>query len=486
MATQPKSFNRREFLKLAAMSTAGAAVTLSAAGCSSGASAGEGKLANGGAVEFTKEADVVIVGSGISGLFAAYATAKAGLKTLIIEKSATYGGDSMLAAGVMPVHATAAMKQQGIADGTPDEWLEKYKDYFDKQALPEFQRGLFWGSLNSINILTEELGVEWAPFQEGYTYYFHIPSGGLANMFDVLNPLYNHVTNNGVETMFDSKAVNFILDENDETVGVRIEDQVTKEFIDIRSKRIILSTGDFVSNQAMVSKHLPNWATAGCASNTSMGEGLDLAQSVGGDLINMDTYGPMNSDNGQIVVWGWYGPIVDVTPDGKRFVNEKNGHHVSESVHELGFHHWYTIFDDKLANGPLSMSVEAVGKLGRIVKADTIEELAALINIRTENLVETIDRYNALAETGEDTDFGKDLFLEPLTAPFYAAFTFPVRYKSDGGVRVDTSGQLVDAAGTPIANIYAAGSCCGSVSPNLNIVAGSGLYVAGKVIESLA
>ncbi len=200
----------------------------------------------------------------------------------------------------------------------------------------------------------------------------------------------------------------------------------------------------------------------------------------------MDSYGPLNSDNGQIVVWGWYGPVVDVTPAGKRFVNEQHGHNVSIFLHDAGFYHWYSIFDDQLAKGPLSMSVESVGKLGRIVTADTIEELAALINIRTENLVETINNYNAMAEAGEDTEFGRTLHLSPLSPPYYAALTFPVRYKTNGGVRINTNAQLVDAAGNEIKNIFAAGSCCGSVSPNLAVVAASGLYAGEMIAESLS
>ena len=40
-------------------------------------------------------------------------------------------------------------------------------------------------------------------------------------------------------------------------------------------------------------------------------------------------------------------------------------------------------------------------------KADTIEELAALLDVPADELQKTIDRYNELGDQGTDADFGK-------------------------------------------------------------------------------
>lgn len=53
----------------------------------------------GKSVHWDEEYDVVVVGSGAGGLVAAITAAYHGLKTTIIEKSATWGGTSALSGG---------------------------------------------------------------------------------------------------------------------------------------------------------------------------------------------------------------------------------------------------------------------------------------------------------------------------------------------------------------------------------------------------
>lgn len=67
--------------------------------------------------------------------------------------------------------------------------------------------------------------------------------------------------------------------------------------------------------------------------------------------------------------------------------------------------------------------VESDITVGNTVKADSIEELAALIGAPADVLKETIDRYNELVTKGADDDFHKPAdFLYPVVkAPFYAA-----------------------------------------------------------------
>ena len=88
---------RREFFKLAGV-VAGGAALMGMAGCSAGKSnsssnAGEGEahLVGYQPVEFTKKAQVVIVGAGPSGVLCGYETAKAGLSTIIIDRDNVVG-----------------------------------------------------------------------------------------------------------------------------------------------------------------------------------------------------------------------------------------------------------------------------------------------------------------------------------------------------------------------------------------------------------
>ena len=47
----------------------------------------------------TEERDVVVVGSGLAGLAAAYEAKQAGADVVILEKMKTYGGNSVLSGG---------------------------------------------------------------------------------------------------------------------------------------------------------------------------------------------------------------------------------------------------------------------------------------------------------------------------------------------------------------------------------------------------
>jgi fumarate reductase flavoprotein subunit len=115
----------------------------------------------------------------------------------------------------------------------------------------------------------------------------------------------------------------------------------------------------------------------------------------------------------------------------------------------------------------------------------TLGELAALTNIPADKLEGTVKRYNAMCETGEDPEFGRKLYLEPLGPPYYAAYAVPVRYKTNGGLRIDDHCRVVNAADDPIVNVFAAGSCSGTVSPNVAPVVASGLYAGEQIVAEL-
>ena len=81
--------------------------------------------------------------------------------------------------------------------------------------------------------------------------------------------------------------------------------------------------------------------------------------------------------------------------------------------------------------------------------------------------------------------FGRKLALNPLSPPFYAAYAVPMRYKTNGGLRIDSSCRLIDVSDEPIPNLFAAGSCSGTVSPNVGPVVASGLYAGERLAEEL-
>lgn len=481
-----KNLNRREFLRIAGITTAATATTFSIAGCSAESKA-ENATEIGGEISFDKEVDVLIVGSGAAGLWCAYETINAGLNTCILEKEISHGGDSLLACACLPIIGTKPLLDSGLLPMTAEEAYDKYYDpLFSKRRVPELGKHILVNSAKCVDIWTEQFGVEWMPFLPGPTAYFHVPKPGLGTDYLLVNPLFDYVVDQGTEVLFETKAMNFIVNENNEAVGIRSLDLRSQSFMDIKAKTIVITTGDFVSNQEMIAKNLPDWGRMVCNTYTSMGQGLEMCLPLGASLERMNEPCNFTAENPNIVVWGFYDPVLQVLPNGKRFCNESLGHEVAGACYEAGYKEWYCIYDEEIKNGYNSYSINNIEKLGLVKKAVTIEDLANQINVPAEELSSTLARFNEQMESGEDQDFGRKSFLRPLKPPFYAAYTRPVRYKTYGGLRINENCQLIDEKDQPIKNVYAAGSVTGSATPNVPDVCGLGMHAGEMIVKELA
>lgn len=481
-----KKIDRREFLRIAGITTAATATTFSIAGCSP-KSQTDGAREIGGDINFQKEVDVLIVGSGGAGLWCAYETINAGLSTCILEKEVSHGGDSLLACAALPIVGSKPLLDSGIFNMTAEEAYETFYDAsYSKRRVPELGKHVLVNSAKCIDIWTEKFGVEWLPFIPGPTSYIHVPKPGLGSDHLLINPLFDYVTNAGTEILFETKALNFIVNEKNEAVGVRSLDLRSQKHVDIKAKKIVITTGDFVSNQEMVVKYLPEWGRLACTSYTSMGQGIEMCLPLGGSLERMEDPSNFMAENAVIVVWGNYDPVLHVLPNGKRFCNETDIHMIANRCFEAGFREWFCIYDEDIRNGYNSYSINNMEKIGIVKKADSIRELAKQILVPEEELEATLARFNEQMEAGEDQDFGRKTHMRPLKPPFYAAQTRTVRYKTYGGLRIDENCQLIDDKDQPIPNVYAAGSVTGSATPNIPDVIGLGMHAGTVIVKELA
>ena len=106
---------------------------------------------------------------------------------------------------------------------------------------------------------------------------------------------------------------------------------------------------------------------------------------------------------------------------------------------------------------------------GYFFAADTLEELAArIVNpyqwrpMPGAALRETVERYNSFVDSGVDADFKKPRPLHKIaTPPFYAAWHTPCLHDSYTGIRINTTGQVVDLPGQIIPGLYACGDSAG-------------------------
>ena len=145
-----------------------------------------------------------------------------------------------------------------------------------------------------------------------------------------------------------------------------------------------------------------------------------------------------------------------------------------------------------------------------IFKADSIEALAAKIQVPAATLQKTVTEMNGYARSGVDPRFGRggndyDRFfgdptskpnpsLGPIeSAPFYAVAINLGDLGTKGGLKTDAQARVVDTSGRPIPNLYAAGNACGSPFGNCYPGAGGTIgpaltfgYVAANDIAARA
>jgi fumarate reductase flavoprotein subunit len=378
-------------------------------------------------------------------------------------------------------------QQQGITAIKPEELWEKNKEAYAKRfAIPELFRIVLVNGARCVDIWTQEFGVEWMRMDpKAYTNFFHIAAPGMQNDHRLLEPLVGFAKDNGAEFLFETKAISLIVDKENAVVGVRVQDQVTGKFQDIKAKKTLVATGDWVSNQEMVAKYLPKWEGVPMTTYTSMGDGVQMGAAVGANLVRMEEPSNLMAHYAPTVVWGYYNSIIHVSPEGKRLGNENNIHAAADYGKEAGFLFWWTICDDTLANGVHAESFRTREKAGGVVKADTIEELAAKTRTPFEQLKTTMDKYNEDAKAGTDTEFKKATAFTPINPPYYAVPSTIVRYKTNGGLDINANCEVVDRGKTPIKNLYAAGSCQGQTTPNVNDVCAIGMHAGQQMAASL-
>jgi succinate dehydrogenase/fumarate reductase flavoprotein subunit len=113
-------------------------------------------------------------------------------------------------------------------------------------------------------------------------------------------------------------------------------------------------------------------------------------------------------------------------------------------------------------------------------RADTLAGLAAQLGIDSERFDATVRRWNALVASGKDSDFGRGESVyerwvgDPVAPhpnlgsieqpPFFALPIHAHSSGTKGGPRTNEHAQVLNAGGTPIAGLYAAGNAMAGIS----------------------
>ncbi|MDX2223188.1 MAG: FAD-binding protein, partial [Rhodospirillaceae bacterium] len=107
------------------------------------------------------------------------------------------------------------------------------------------------------------------------------------------------------------------------------------------------------------------------------------------------------------------------------------------------------------------------------LKAGTLEGLAKQLKVPAANLKRTVADYNAAVDAKHDKAWGKHFLIRRIErAPFYAIRAMGITVVSPAGLKVDKGLRVLDRAGKPIRNLYAAGEILGFTRTSGNAFVG--------------
>lgn len=502
----------------------------------------------------TIECDVLVCGAGTAGYFAACAAAEAGAHTLLIDKGEAGNGvrsSALAAIGTKKQkEAGSSIDKLDIindfanyANNRNDMrllrlWADESAEAIDWYTDLVESNGMFVEA--ETNMPSEPTRYHMWPTGHGTVLELG-KNGHVDGQIPVENRIVEicnqYLAEHGGE--FAGKhELKMLIKDGNKVVGAYATN-ADGDYVRINaSKGVILATGGFGSNQEMYEALQPEICAslAGLmAFPTCTGDGIKAGIWAGGVLeqakssvlfcraivTNDVEIGKPFETPYEYFAFSEQ-PFLKVGIDGNRLCNESSPYsYVAYAAAKTRDRAWYPIWDsnwkedverfhtigcstlifrdggchdpgENLGIESVEAQMNDLVDRGYVVKADTVEELAAGLGIDdAATLAKTIDRYNELYDKGEDEDFGKDPFrLSALrTPPFYGMRVGGQLLCTLQGLLVDTNLQVLDEERNPIEGLYAIGNDQGGyyngVYPNFAAGANAGRCatlgrVAGK------
>lgn len=422
----------------------------------------------GGNVEEAKSYDVVVVGSGGAGLAAAIQAHDEGASVLIVEKMPTIGGNTIKASAGMNAAETRFQRVKGIQDSKElfyEETLKGGKNKNNPELLRRFvenaPEAIEWLATRGImlNDITTTGGMSIDRT--------HRPRDGSAVGGYLISGLVRNVNKRDIDVMLDTSVVDIVMD-GGEVSAVRLLTE-EKEALTVATKSIIVATGGFSANSAMVVKYRPDLAGFVTTNHKgATGGGISLLENIGAGTVDMgeiQIHPTVEQKTSYLIsesIRG--GGAILVNQQGNRFFNEmETRDKVSAQIIALPEKYAYIVFDEHV-RAKNKAADEYIGR-GFVTSASSPRDLAKKLGLNEDAFLATLERYNGFVEKQHDDDFGRTTALRaPINeGPFHAIQIAPGVHHTMGGVTINTDTCVLDKAHKVIAGAYAAGEVVGGI-----------------------
>lgn len=484
----------------------------------------------------TKQADVIVVGAGPAGFCTAASAVENGLSVIVIEKDDTFNANG----GAMFACNSSYQKSIGYEvdkdaicnqyleimgkkvnqklvwkffdrSGEAMDWLAAILEKYDMR--PVMQGIGFEGDPNNCAIpgtLVFQGGPNTATDVTDYDPYTCDLGLGFVPMNDYLEALTDYIAEKGAVIEYGVSSERILRSDDGNVTGIVASTKDGSYVQYDAGKAVVIASGDYGADKEMLEYYCPQAARFGTdlmISTMNTGDLHKQAMWIGASMQKWPDHAPSGFCGDAHPVWN-----LNVNAECKRFTNEDTStSSLSWAILQQKEGKTYSIFDESYASnlpyvpGFIGADIPTPEQMlarwdkyvedGVYCKADSVEELAENLGLDPVALKKTVDEYNAMCETGTDTEYHKraDL-LFPLKAPFYGFKCGVAMLTVHGGLHVDEDSRVLDAEDKAISGLYAVGLAGGDfwansyttryagISHGHNLTTGYlvGRHVAGK------
>lgn len=416
-----------------------------------------------------KETDIVIIGAGGAGLTAAIEATQNGAKVIVVEKMPMVGGNTKYATGGLNAAETSVQKDKGI-DDTVAIFIEDTMKGGGNINNPELVKVLAERSAETVEWLMS-IGADLTDVgrmggaSKDRT---HRPTGGAPVGQHVVDVLYAKAQELGIEVLLESKVVEII---GDSTAVNGVVVETANGNFNINSKAVIIATGGFSADNELVSQFDPALKGYGTTNHPgATGDVLSFARNLNLSYVDMEqiqTHPTVMPSNNYMITEAVRGNgAILVNREGKRFVNELDTRAVvSDALLAQEGASGYLFFDQSVRES--LKAIDGYYNKGFLIEGETIEAIAAELNVDPAVLQETVETYNTYVAGGTDTDFARQDMPRSLSVgPYYAVEVAPAIHHTMGGLKITTNGEVLNDSDVVVNGLYAAGEVTGGVHGN--------------------